>query len=254
MSVVAALYDVHGNLPALEAVLADDAFARADAVVVGGDVASGPMPAEVLDRLLALALPLRWVRGNADREVVDFFDRGDTDPSVHPADDPAARADAATAARITGAHRDLLAGFEDVVALDGALYCHGSPRSDDEIITAMTPEARLAPMLEGVQEALVVCGHTHHQFELRAGGQRVVNAGSVGMPYEGAPGAYWLLVADGEPEPRRTLYDIDAAVGPLRASGFPDVEDLIRESLLEPVEADWVARHFEERAEGAPES
>ena len=84
VTVVAALYDVHGNLPALEAVLADDAFARADAVVVGGDVASGPMPAEVLDRLAALDLPLRWVRGNADREVVDCFDRGDTDPSVHP--------------------------------------------------------------------------------------------------------------------------------------------------------------------------
>ena len=248
MSVVAALYDVHGNLPALEAVLADDAFARADAVVVGGDVASGPMPAEVLDRLLALELPLRWVRGNADREVVAHFDRGDTDHSVYGPDAPAERADAFTAGRITRAQRDLLAGFEDVVRLDGALYCHGSPRRDDEIITALTPEARLEPMLDGVQEALVVCGHTHHQFELRAGAHRVVNAGSVGMPYEGAPGAYWLLVHDGTPEPQRTVYDVDAAADPLRASGFPDVDDLIRESLLEPVDAAWVARHFEERA------
>jgi diadenosine tetraphosphatase ApaH/serine/threonine PP2A family protein phosphatase len=140
-----------------------------------------------------------------------------------------------------------------VVRLDGTLFCHGSPRRDDEIVTALTSEARLAPMLDGVREALVVCGHTHHQFELRAGPQRVVNAGSVGMPYEGAPGAYWLLVADGEPEPRRTAYDVDAAAGPLRASGFPDVEDLIRESLLEPVDPAWVARHFEERAEAAPE-
>jgi predicted phosphodiesterase len=254
MSVVAALYDVHGNLPALEAVLADDAFARAGAVVVGGDVVSGPMPAEVLDRLVALDLPLRWVRGNADREVVDFFDRGDTDHAIYGPDAPAERADAFTAGRITRAHRDVLAGFEDVVRLDGALYCHGSPRSDEEIITALTPEARLAPMLDGVQEALVVCGHTHHQFDLRVGAQRVVNAGSVGMPYEGAPGAFWLLVADGEPEPRRTVYDVDAAAGPLRASGFPDVEDLIRESLLEPVEAAWVAGHFEKRAGGASAS
>jgi predicted phosphodiesterase len=254
MSVVAALYDVHGNLPALEAVLADDAFARADAVVVGGDVASGPMPAEVLDRLGALELPLRWVRGNADREVVDFFDRGDTDHTIYGPDAPAERADAFTAARVTRAHRDLLAGFEDVVRLDGALYCHGSPRHDDEIITALTPEARLAPMLAGAHEALVVCGHTHHQFELSVGAQRVVNAGSVGMPYEGAPGAYWLLVADGRPEPRCTVYDIEAASGPLRASGFPDVEDLIRESLVEPVEAAWVARHFEERAQGVSEA
>ena len=88
-----------------------------------------------------------------------------------------------------------MAGFEDVVALDGALYCHGSPRRDDEIITAVTPEARLAPMLEAVQEALVVCGHTHHQFDLRAGGRRVVNAGSVGMPYQGEAAA--LLAAGG---------------------------------------------------------
>lgn len=254
MSVVAALYDVHGNLPALEAVLADDAFARADVVVVGGDVAAGPLPAEVLDRLLALELPLRWVRGNADREVVAHFDRGDTDHAIYGPEAPAERADAFTAARITRAHRDLLAGFEEVVHLDGALYCHGSPRRDDEIITALTPEERLAPMLDGVQEPLVVGGHTHHQFDLHVGAQRVVNAGSVGMPYEGAAGAYWLLVADGEPEPRRTDYDVAAAAGPLRASGFPDVEDLIRESLLEPVEAAWVARHFEERAGGARES
>ena len=93
-----------------------------------------------------------------------------------------------------------------------------------------------------------MCGHTHHQFELRAGDQRVVNAGSVGMPYEGSAGAFWLLVADGEPEPRRTVYDVDAAGAALRASGFPDVDDLIRESLLEPVDAAFVARHFEERA------
>ena len=254
MSVVAALYDVHGNLPALEAVLADDAFARADAVVVGGDVAAGPLPAEVLDRLQALSLPLHWVNGNADREVVAHFDGGDTDHTIYGPDAPAQRADAFTAARITRAHRDLLARFEDVVRLDGALYCHGSPRRDDEIITALTTEARLAPMLAGVHEALVVCGHTHHQFELRVGAQRVVNAGSVGMPYEGAAGAYWLLVADGEPELRRTVYDLEAAAGPLRASGFPNVEDLIRESLVEPVEAAWVARHFEERAGGTPEA
>jgi predicted phosphodiesterase len=246
--VVAALYDVHGNLPALEAVLGDPAFARADAVVVGGDVASGPMPAAVLDRLSALDRPVRWVRGNADREVVDFFDRGDTDASVHPPEDAAARADAFTAGSITAAHRDLLAGFEDVVRLDGALYCHGSPRSDDEIITALTPPARLQLMLAGVDEALVVCGHTHHQFDLRAGGARVVNAGSVGLPYEGAAGAFWLLVADGEPEPRRTDYDVPAAIAVLSASGFPDVDELVRESLVEPISAQAVARHFEQRA------
>ena len=248
MSVVAALYDVHGNLPALDAVLADPAFARADTVVVGGDVAAGPLPAEVLDRLAGLDVPVRWVRGNADREVVAHFDRGDTDHSIYGADAPAERADAFTAARIESRHRDLMAGFEDVVRLDGALYCHGSPRSDEEIITALTPAERLEPMLAGVEEALVVCGHTHHQFELHAGERRVVNAGSVGMPYEGRAGAFWLLVTDAEPEQRRTEYDLEAAAAALRASGFPDVDDHIRESLVEPVEAAFVARHFEDRA------
>jgi putative phosphoesterase len=246
--ILAALYDVHGNLPALDAVLADAAFARADAVVVGGDVAAGPLPAEVLDRLAALELPLHWVRGNADREVVAAFDRGDTDATVHPPDAAAARADAFTAGRITRAHRDLLASFEDVVRLEGALFCHGSPRRDDEIITAVTPPERLAPILEGVAEELVVCGHTHHQFELHAVGRRVVNAGSVGMPYEGAPGAYWLLIEDGEVEHRRTELDADAVAAVLRASGFPDVEELVRETLLRPVGAQEVARHFESRA------
>jgi putative phosphoesterase len=246
---VAALCDIHGNLPALDAVLADPAFGRADVVVIGGDVAAGPMPVEVLDRLGQLELPVRWVRGNADREVVASFDRGDTDPSAHP-DDPAARADAFTADRITRSHRDLLAGFEDVVSLEGALFCHGSPRDDNEIITALTPVERLAPMLEGVEEALIVCGHTHHQFELRSGDQRVVNAGSVGMPYQGDAAAFWLLVEDGEHELRRTEIDVDAVAAAIRASGYPEAENLIETCLVEPVEAAYVARLFEDRAQG----
>jgi putative phosphoesterase len=239
---------VHGNLPSLEAVLADPAFARADAVVVGGDVVAGPMPAEVLDRLAALDVPVRWVRGNADREVVASFDRGDTDPAAHPPDDPAGRADAYAASRLTRAQRDLLASFEDVVSLEGTLFCHGSPRDDNEIITQVTPAERLTPMVEGVEEPLVVCGHTHHQFDLRAGGVRVVNAGSVGMPYQGEAAAYWMLVEDGEPEFRRTEIDVDAVVEAIRASPYPDAEDLVKMCFLEPVTAESVARLFEDRA------
>jgi predicted phosphodiesterase len=251
VTVVAALYDVHGNLPALEAVLADPAFAAAEAVVIGGDVASGPLPAAVLDRLAALDRPVRWVRGNADREVVDFFDRGDIDPLAHPPDDPAARSDAYTAGRITRAHRDLLARFEETVRLDGTLYCHGSPRSDEEMITALTPLERLEPMLAGVDAALVVCGHTHHQFDLRAGRWRVVNAGSVGMPYEGSAAAFWLVVDGGEPRLRRTDYDVPAALETLRAAGYPDIDEMVRESLVEPVSSLEVARFFEDRATAA---
>jgi diadenosine tetraphosphatase ApaH/serine/threonine PP2A family protein phosphatase len=181
---------------------------------------------------------------------VASFDRGDTDASVHP-DAPAARADAFTASRISRAQRDLLAGFEDVVSLEGALFCHGSPRDDNEIITVFTPPERLVPMLEGVDEPLVVCGHTHHQFELRAGDQQVVNAGSVGMPYQGDAAAFWLLVEDGEHELRRTDIDVDAVAAAIRASGYPDAEDLIETCLTEPVEAESVARLFEDRAQSA---
>ena len=182
---IAALYDVHGNLPALEAVLAE---VEADLVVVGGDVVSGPMPAETLERLRGLDVPVRWVMGNADR-LVAAGDRG------HP--DDALAIDALNAAQ-----RAFLRTFEPTVSVDGVLFCHGSPHSDEEIITALTPPERLQPMLEGVTERLVVGGHTHHQFRLG----RYVNAGSVGMPYESEVGAYWLTVEDGEPRHRRTVY------------------------------------------------
>ena len=181
---------------------------------------------------------MRWVRGNADREVVAHFDRGDTDHSIYGADAPAQRADAFTA----GAHRrartaTCMAGFEDVVRLDGALYCHGSPRSDEEIITALTPGERLAPMLAGVARRWW-CAATPITSSSCA---RATGASSTpaawGCPTRAERGAFWLLVADGEPELRRTDYDIEAAGAALRASGFPDVDDLIRESLVEPVDA-----------------
>jgi diadenosine tetraphosphatase ApaH/serine/threonine PP2A family protein phosphatase len=98
-----------------------------------------------------------------------------------------------------------------------------------------------------VVQALVVCGHTHHRFDLRAGGRRVVNAGSIGMPYEADAAAFWLLVHAGEPEHRRTEYDVDAAVAAIRATGHPDAEDVVRWSLLEPVAAAEAARIFEPR-------
>ena len=133
------------------------------------------------------------------------------------------------------------------MSLDGILFCHGSPRSDEEIITAITPESRLAPMFEGVEEGTIVGGHTHHQYDRAVLGKRLLNAGSVGMPYEDEPAAYWLLLEDGEPSLRRTDYDIAAAVERLRATGFPDIDEImLRESLLEPVGSAYVARHFED--------
>ena len=244
---VAALYDVHGNLPALDAVLAEVERADPDLIVVGGDLAAGPMPVESIERVLAVGRPVRAVRGNADRELVEAFDAG-----LRP-DDAEGLLERGTrwaAARLSRAQRDALAAFEPVVrveipGLGSTLFCHGSPRSDREIVTAVTPEARLAPMLEGVDEGVVVLGHTHRQFDRTLLGRRIVNAGAVGMPYEGEAGAYWALLGP-DVELRRTRYALEPALAAMRATGFPEVDELIlRESLVEPADPDAVAAHFE---------
>jgi predicted phosphodiesterase len=242
---VAALYDIHGNVPALDAVLADVERADVDAIVWGGDVAAGPMPAETLARMRAAGG--RCVMGNADRQMVEDFDAGRT-PSD--SDDEMMRTMLWAVAQIDRADRDFLAAFEPTVALDieglgPTLFCHGSPRGDEERITRATKEDRLAPMLEGVAERVVVCAHTHQQFDLRAGAHRVLNAGSVGMPYEGSAAAFWLLLGP-DAELRRTEYDVPAAVETMRAGGMPDVDKiLLQESLIEPADPDWVTNYFE---------
>lgn len=207
---VAALYDIHGNLPALEAVLSDLETVTPDLVVVGGDAVLGPFPRETLETLLALDERARFVRGNTDRILGDFV------------------ADA-----LTPEQRAFLAGLPltmslEVDGLGSVLFCHASPRSDEEIVTRLSPETRLAPMLEGVAEEVVVGGHTHVQFDRRAAGKRMVNAGSVGMPYEDGPGAYWALLGP-DVELRRTAYDLEAAAERIAVSGYPDAEAWARE-------------------------
>jgi putative phosphoesterase len=248
---VAALYDIHGNLPALEAVLVEVEAAAPDLIVVGGDVVAGPLPGETLDRLVALGDRVRWVMGNADRMVIEAYDRGGpADP-----EDAIDRLDAWVAQQLTRAQRDRLAGFEPLVraevdGLGSVLFCHGSPRDDEEIITAISPDERLAPILDGVTEDVVVCGHTHHQFDRHVCGKRVLNAGSVGRPYEDEPAAYWLWLGP-DAELRRTGYDIGAAVQRLRASGLPEVDELVlRESLLGPIGAAEAAAQLEARSAG----
>ena len=226
---VAALYDIHGNLPALEAVLAE--VGDAATIVVGGDFSRGPMPVETVDRLRGLGERARFIRGNADR--------------------PAAGEGVWEMTLLGGERLDFLAGLPETVTIDVAglgsvLFCHGSPRSDEDIITAVTPDERLGRMLEGVAERTVVCGHTHHQFDRVSHGARIVNAGSVGMPYEGRPGAYWAMIGP-DVELRSTAYDLDTAATAIRATGFPDTDELVA-TLREPTTADEVARHFESLA------
>ena len=247
---VAALYDIHANLPALQAALADIEHADVDALVVGGDAISGPLPLQTVEALMALGPGARFVRGNADREVVEAFDAGRT--RIEDEHDPAGRASAFAAAALSQIHRDFLAGFEETVALEldglgATLFCHGSPRSDSEILTPLTPPQRMTEALAGVAQRVIVCGHTHRQFDRAVGVHRIVNAGSVGVPYEGRAGAYWALLGP-EVELRRTDYDLERALAAMRLGGFPDLEEMLRESLVAPLDPDEVSEFFERQA------
>ncbi len=246
---VAALYDVHGNLPALEAVLGEPDVAASDAVVVGGDVASGPMPREVIDRLTALGDRVHFVRGNSDRELVAAYDGlaeiGDASPEW-------VALQRSAAGKISRAQRDFVAQWPlrltlTVDGLGAVLFCHATPRRDTEIVTALTPEASVREILAGVEEDVVVCGHTHGQYERMVSTTLVVNAGSVGLPYEGRRGAYWALLGPAV-ELRRTEYDVDAAVALIRDAGGDAVEGIIVETLLEPPAREETAEQFERMA------
>jgi putative phosphoesterase len=239
---VLALYDVHGNLDALEAVLADPRAARPDAVVVGGDAVPGPFARATLDRLEQLGAPVRWVRGNGEREVAAAV--GAPAPAE---DDPVGRFAAITAAELGDERARALGDLPLTLELDGVLYCHASPRRDDEILTRLSSAERWAQALAGTSAPLVVGGHTHQQDDRVVDGVRFVNAGSVGLPYEGDGAARWLWVSDGVPELRSTAYDAAPAGERMLAAGWPD-EESIRAALIDPVEPIVVTRIFEDRA------
>jgi len=181
MPPLAALYDIHGNLAALEAVLAE---VPADAtIVVGGDVcAGGEQPSGTLARLRELGDRVRWVRGNADRELFPGEEGLVPEPLVEE-----------TRGRLSEDEIAFLHELPEAQQIGDVLYCHASPRNDVDIFTERTPEEQIAFLFEGLDVPTVVCGQTHMQYERTVGGVHVVNAGSVGMPYEEEPGAYWLL-------------------------------------------------------------
>lgn len=239
---IAVLADVHGNAPALRAVLAEVDAAAADAIVVAGDVVGGPQPREALELLLGRRERVRWIAGNAEHEALGVL------AGRAVANDPPGRAARWSAAALDGWWEAELASWPIREVLDDVLFCHGSPRQVDEVLTRATPDAALRDALAGVGESLVVGGHTHQQVQRGA----YVNAGSVGRPYEGRAGAFWLLLEEGVPTLRETGYDLDAAAAELRATGYPDVEALLSESLLDPVDADGVTALFESVAGRAP--
>jgi putative phosphoesterase len=230
---VAALFDIHGNLPALEAVLEEVRQVQADQIVVGGDVVTGPMPRETLTCLLELDIPVQFIYGNCEREVLARMagvDAGNVPERYR-------EIDRWVAQQLYPEYEPLLASWPrtlrvEIGGLGEVLFCHATPRNEDEIFTRLTPEERLLPIFEMPNVPVVVCGHTHMQFDRTIGRTRVVNAGSVGTPY-GEPGAYWLFLGP-DIEFRHTLYDLTKAAERIRNTNYPQAQDFAAHEVIRP--------------------
>jgi predicted phosphodiesterase len=229
---VAAIYDIHANLPALEAVLRDIRRADVDQIVVGGDVVPGPMPRETIECLLNLDIPVQFIQGNGD--VDGLAEMAGMEVSRVP--EQFREVVRWSARQLRPEHEQLLKWPPtcrvDIRGLGEVLFCHATPESDTEIFTRLTPEDRLLPVFEGLNVPVVVCGHTHMQFDRTIGKVRVVNVGSVGMPF-GEPGAYWLLLGPNI-QFQRTAHDLAKAAERIRATNYPQAQDFAACKILQP--------------------
>jgi predicted phosphodiesterase len=230
---VAAIYDIHGNLPALEAVLREIRHEKVDQIVVGGDVLPGPMPREALERLRALDAPAHFIYGNGEVAVLQQM-AGKEPAAVRSAYRPIIRW---TAQQLHPDHQQWLSTWPETITLEisglgSVLFCHATPQNENDIFTRLTPEDRLLPLFEGLTAATVVCGHTHMQFDRTIGHTRIVNAGSVGMPF-GEPGADWLLLGP-DMQFRHTAYDLANAADRVRSTTYPQAEDFAARNILNP--------------------
>jgi predicted phosphodiesterase len=247
---VAALYDVHGNLPALEAVLAELDREQPDAIVFGGDIIAGPMPRETFDRVRALGHRAHLIRGNADRIVLELR-RGARQGDMGFADDWVGE-------QLSDEQADFLESLPLTVTLDvdglgPTLFCHATPNDDEEIFTERDPDEVVAEMLDGVKEGTVVCGHTHIQVDRGVSRWRVVNVGSVGIAYGGV-GAHWALLGP-DVDLRQTDYDREDAVRLIKETGWFGSGDAERkqhliETLLQGHPKEEVLDFFEQLAAG----
>lgn len=221
---VAALYDIHGNLPALEAVLEDLRQESVDRIVVGGDVFPGPMALETFLRLQELEPPAQFIFGNCEVALIAARER--RDPGRMP--ESAKQSLRWCAAQLSANDERTLRSWPKTVALSieslgEVLFCHGTPRNENEIFTRLTPEAAVLPAFGDINANIVVCGHTHMQFDRMVGKVRVINAGSIGMPF-GKTGADWLLLGP-RVELRHTDYDLPRAAARVRATAYPEAEE-----------------------------
>jgi len=226
---VAVLADIHGNLPALQAVLADVDRVGVDLIVLNGDLADGPFPSQTLELLDSLGDRAVWIKGNGDRWLVEAYD-GTFTPTGGPAD----RLIEWAASTLDRAHRDLLAagsltGSLELAGLGPVGFCHATARDDNEMVLVDSPLDQLRQAYAGLTEPMVVVGHCHMPFDRLFDRRRIVNTGSVGMPY-GHTGASWALL-DTAVTLRRTGYDPDDASRLIGATAMPDVEEFVAENV-----------------------
>jgi predicted phosphodiesterase len=256
---VAALYDIHSNLPALEAVLRDLRGAGVDRIVVGGDVIPGPMPQETLDLLLGLPLPIDFIHGNGELAILAQIDAGETGEATYwgtvtgiRPPEPILDAYRWTAGQLRPEVVARMAEWPRTLGfvIDGlgrVLFCHATPRSETELFTRRTPEERLLPLFEKLGADVVICGHTHMPFDRMVGDTRVVNAGSVGSPF-GETGAHWLLLGP-DIEPQRTEYELEDSSWVIRSTDYPQADRFAKDLINPPPEdevlsmyKDWEVR------------
>jgi predicted phosphodiesterase len=208
-----------------------------------------------LERLTQPGDQIRPIRGNGDREVVMAFDGQPLSPALS---EEVREATRWTAKQVTRSQRDYLAALPEqlvlqVEGLGRILFCHTTTPSDEELFTPITPEERLKIIFSGVEQEIMVCGHTHMQFEQRAGNLCILNAGSVGMPYADQPGAYWLLLSPEGHGFRWTTYDGEAAAQEIKVSGYPPAQEFAEENVLKTPTAAEATEIFERIAKNLVE-
>ncbi len=176
-------------------------------------------------------IPATFIVGNCDREVLE--QRKGVESAVIP--EQFREIMRWVAGQLDGTLDKWIAAWPKTVRaevgqLGNVLFCHATPRSDTEMFSSQTSEARLLPIFAGIDEPIVVCGHTHRQFDRMLGTTRVVNAGSVGMPF-GATGAYWLLLGP-DVELRRTDYDLESAAARIGRTNYPGANEFAQNYVL----------------------
>jgi predicted phosphodiesterase len=235
---VALFADVHGNPWALRAAVAEAQSVGVDAYFFLGCLTWGPKPREVVEMATNASVPTFLLRGNGDRAAWEIATGAR--PAERPVDRWMVEAHGPDVVELIGTWPSAL--IVEVADHGRVRLCHGSPRSDIELLTPRTPQHRIAEACRGVAEATIVHGHTHLQYQRTSAGKRIAGCGSVGLPYTEDPGfAYWTLVDASGVHAQRTRYDVASTAARVRESGYPEAERFVRNLLTPPTPSEIIA-------------